>query len=328
MVRRLGKIGLLAAAGVMVGILTAMDVAQAADKVRMGSRNTNLDVVLLESGLAEKYGLEIEVVRIKTGIEMAEALIGGGVDVGIVGGAPLVSAMVRTDKMVLIGSAWTTDGSYAKVLVRPDSPYKSIEDLKGKKIANKIGSGSYRALGDWCAKHGCKVTDFEILNTSPASIVAALESGSVDAGIWFAPTTSIAVHKGIARILMDFKGANLGAATWVARKEFAANNKDVLARFMAATVDAQELILKDPRKGAELLSAGLKKLGRDLPVEVLELGINDFYYEHGMLDGKLVQAYSDVFDAFKARGKLRGDKPDFNEFLDDSFYQAGLKLRR
>lgn len=302
-------------------------VLQAADKIRMGSRNTNLDVVLLESGIAKKYNLDIEVVRVKTGIEMAEALIGGSLDVGIVGGAPLVSALLKVKKLEVIGNAWTTDGGYAKVLVKKDSPIKSIEDLKGKKIANKIGSGSYRALGDWCAKNNCKVSDFQILNTAPAAIIAALESGSVDAGIWFAPTTSIAVHKGLARILMDFKGANLGQATWTVRKAFADKNPDVLSRFLAATVDAQELISKSPRKGAELLSQGLKKLGRDLPVEVLEIGINDFVYEHGLTDKK-AQVFDAIFTALKARGKYRGDKPDFTQFFNDKYYKAALKLRK
>lgn len=302
-------------------------VLQAADKIRMGSRNTNLDVVLLESGIAKKYNLDIEVVRVKTGIEMAEALIGGSLDVGIVGGAPLVSALLKVKKLEVIGNAWTTDGGYAKVLVKKDSPIKSIEDLKGKKIANKIGSGSYRALGDWCAKNNCKVSDFQILNTAPAAIIAALESGSVDAGIWFAPITSIAVHKGLARILMDFKGANLGQATWTVRKAFADKNSDVLSRFLAATVDAQELISKSPRKGAELLSQGLKKLGRDLPVEVLEIGINDFVYEHGLTDKK-AQVFDAIFTALKARGKYRGDKPDFTQFFNDKYYKAALKLRK
>lgn len=312
----------------LAAALTATGSAQAADKVKMGSRNTNLDVILIEGGFAKKYGIDVDVVRVKTGIEMAEALIGGGVDVGIVGGAPLVSALRRTNKIVVVGAAWTSDGGYAKVLVRPDSPYKTLDDLKGKKIANKIGSGSYRALGDWCAKNGCKVSDFQILNTSPAAIIAALESGSVDAGIWFAPTTSIAVHRGIARVLTDFKGANLGAATWSARKDFAANRKDVLVRFMAATIDAQELIKKDPKKAAQLLASGLKKAGRDLPVPVLEMGMNDFDYVHGMLDGKLLKVYSDIFDAFKKRGKYKGDKPDFNKFLDASVYQAALESRK
>ena len=175
----------------------------------------------------QSTGLDIDVVRLKTGIEMAEALIGGSIDVGIVVGAPLTSTLLRTDKLLVIGSAWTTDGGYAKVLVSKDSPYQSIRDLKGKKIANNIGSDSYRALGDWCAKNDCSVDDFQILDTAPAAIIAALEAGSVEAGIWFAPTTLIAVRKGVARILGDFKGANLGQATWTARKAYAEEHPDV-----------------------------------------------------------------------------------------------------
>jgi sulfonate transport system substrate-binding protein len=320
-------VSIAAATLIAAGLALGATLASAADKIRMGSRNTNLDLVLLESGIADKYDLDIEVVRVKTGIEMVEALIGGSIDIGIVGGAPMTSALLKTDRLVVVGNAWTTDGGYAKILVRKDSPLKSIMDLKGKKIANKIGSGSYRALGDWCAKNGCKITDFEILNTAPAAIIAALESGSVDAGIWFAPTTSIAVHKGVARILGDFKGANLGQATWAARKAFAGENVDVMNRFMAATVDAQELIVNDPDKASELLAQGLKKIGQDLPIEVLKLGINDFVYEHGLNDKK-VEVFDAIFVALKAQGKYRGDKPDFRVFFDPSYYEAGLKLRK
>lgn len=142
MTKKFRKLFFHAIATLFIGTVVASSIAQAADKIVMGSRDTNLDVILLESGLAKKYDLDIEVVRVKTGIEMAEALIGGGIDIGIVGGSPLVSAILRTDKITLVGSAWITDGGYAKVIVRKDSPIKSIEDLKGKKIANKIGSGS------------------------------------------------------------------------------------------------------------------------------------------------------------------------------------------
>lgn len=79
-------------AAITLGLCTTA-VANAADKIRMGTRNTNLDVILIESGLAAKYNLEIEPIKVKTGVEMAEGLIGGGIDVGIVGGAPLVSAL-------------------------------------------------------------------------------------------------------------------------------------------------------------------------------------------------------------------------------------------
>ena len=298
----------------------------AGDEVRFGARTTNLEIIIIEGEFFQKYNIDPKVVRIKTGVEMGEALIGGSIDVGIVGGAPLVSALTVANNIVVLGNAWTTDGGYAKVLVKVDAPYKKILDLKGKKIANKIGSGSYRALGDWCKKNGCSHADFEILNTAPASIFAALEAGSVEAGIWFAPTTSIAVHKGIARVLGDFKGANLGQATWAGLKGFADKNPEIMARVMAATVEAQEFILNNPEKAAEILSRGLKKTGKDIPVEVLAMGINDFHYEHGMTSKK-VEVFEAIFSSAKQAGKLKGDMPDFNSVLNNSYYEAGLKLR-
>ena len=123
-----------------------------AETIRMSSRSSNWDIVLIESGIAEKYGLELEVVPMKTGVEVTEAMIGGSVDVGSIGETPLTSLLSKTDLVAVIGTAVSTDGGYAQVIVPKDSSIQTIDDLKGKRIATKVGSGSYRALNDWCAK--------------------------------------------------------------------------------------------------------------------------------------------------------------------------------
>jgi sulfonate transport system substrate-binding protein len=308
------------------GLLITPSLSNAEQELRMGNRSTNLDLILLESGLLKKYNLNVKVIRMKTGVEMAEAMVGRSINIGIIGGTPLTSLLTRTKTVICINNAWTTDGGYAKVLVRKDSPYKTLEDLKGKKIATKIGSGSYRVLGDYCKLHGgIKYSDFKILNTAPASILAALESGSVEAGIWFAPTTSIAVHKGFARILMDFKGANLGQATWTANKAFAEENFEMVSRYLAASMDAQDLLRSEPNYAAKLLSQGLKKRGRDISPEILEIGINDFIYEPGF--DRKVEVFETIFKSMKAAGKLRGDMPDFSAFIDKRYYNEAQKIR-
>ena len=322
--RILGMLSIVAVFTLGLVIMPALSNAE--QEIRMGNRSTNLDLVLLESGLLKKYNLNVKVIRMKTGVEMAEAMVGRSIDVGIIGGTPLTSLLTRTKTVICINNAWTTDGGYAKVLVRKDSPYKTLEDLKGKKIATKIGSGSYRVLGDYCKIHGgLKYSDFKILNTAPASILAALESGSVDAGIWFAPITSIAVHKGFARILMDFKGSNLGQATWTANKAYAEKNFELVARYLAATMDAQALLRNNPKLAAKLLAQGLKKRGRDLSPEILEIGINDFIYEPGF--DKKVEVFETIFKSMKAAGKLKGSMPDFNAFIDKRYYDEALKIR-
>jgi hypothetical protein len=45
-----------------VPLMAMVSGAWAADKIRMSSRATNWDLVLLESGVAEKYDLDVEIV--------------------------------------------------------------------------------------------------------------------------------------------------------------------------------------------------------------------------------------------------------------------------
>lgn len=307
-------------------MVCAVSTSVAAEKLRLSSRSANWDIVLIESGVAEKYGLEIEVVPMKTGAEVTEALVGGTVDVGSVGETPLTSLLAKTDLVGVVGTAVSTDGSYAQVIVQKDSTLNTIEDLKGKKIATKIGSGSYRALNDWCAKNDCSLDDFEILNTAPNAILAAVESGSVDAGIWFAPTTSIAVAKGFGRIMMNFKGANEGQASWVANRAFAEANPDIVVKFLAATMEAQDILVNDHDRAAALLEQGLKKRGRDLTADVLKMGLADFDYSPSMDAARKVRVFEGVFESLSAAGKLRGDMPDFAAALMPDYHDEALAL--
>lgn len=311
---------------VLTAVVSTLSGTAFAESIKMSSRASNWDIVLEESGVAEKYGIEIEIVPMKTGAEVTEALVSNSVNVGSVGETPLTSLLAQTDLVTVIGTAVSTDGSYAQVIVPKDSPLKTIEDLKGKNIATKIGSGSYRALSDWCAKNGCSLNDFNILNTAPGAILAAIESGSADAGIWFAPTTSIAVHKGFGRIMMNFKGANEGQASWVVNNAYAAEHPQAVAKFMAATIEAQRIIVEDPARAAKLLEQGMQKRGRDLTAEVLEMGLSDFDYSPNMDLEKKVRVLNGVWKSLTEAGKVSGDQPDFAKSLDASYFEKAEKL--
>ncbi len=322
---RIARHAMLAAA-LALPFAVGINQAVAADKVRMSSRSTNWDIVLIESGAAAKYDLEIDLVPMKTGVEVTEALIGGTVDVGSIGETPLTSLLAKTDVVGVIGTAVSTDGSYAQVIVRKESPLQTIDDLKGKKIATKIGSGSYRALNDWCKKNSCSLNDFEILNTAPNSILAAVEAGSVDAGIWFAPTTSIAVAKGFGRIMMNFKGANEGQASRVANRAFAEAHPDVVVKFLAATMEAQKILVNDHDRAAALLERGMKKRGRNLTADVLKMGLADFDYAPSMDQARKVRVFEGVFDSLTKAGKIKGEQPDFSKALVPELHEKAAAL--
>lgn len=315
-------VGCLVGAGILGYSLPAVS----ADKIKVSSRQSDWDLVLLESGVAEKYDLEIEDVPMKAGTDVAEALIGGGIDVASVGETPLTSLLSKTQAVGVIGVAVRTDGSYVKAIVPKDSNIASIKDLVGKRVATNVGAGSYRSFANWCAKNNVSIGDFEILNTPPTAILAALEANAVDAAIWFAPTTTIAVQNGFGKIIGDFKGMADGQASWVVNRKFAEANPDIVTRFVAATIEAQNILVNDPSRAAMLIEKGMQKLGRKISAQQLQPGFVDFNYSPEFDTQKSVKVFQDVFKGLAAEGKLSGEQPDFAALMMPQFYERAVKL--
>lgn len=74
------------------------------------------------------------------------------------------------------------DGYFSEAyVVRADGPIKSIEDVKGKRVAtNAIGSASDEAMRIMFHHHGLKDTDFTTVEANFANQPAMLEGGKVD----------------------------------------------------------------------------------------------------------------------------------------------------
>jgi sulfonate transport system substrate-binding protein len=66
-------------------------------------------------------------------------------------------------------------------VIRADGPIKTIEDIKGKRVAtNAIGSASDAAMRTMLHKHGVKDSDFTTVEANFANMPAMLEGGKVD----------------------------------------------------------------------------------------------------------------------------------------------------
>ena len=91
--------------------------------------------------------------------------------------APALGAAIMLAAL-LAGNAVSGTAEYA---VRADGPIKTIEDVKGKRIAtNTIGSASDSAMRAMFRKHGIKDTDFTTVETNFATMPAMIQGGKVD----------------------------------------------------------------------------------------------------------------------------------------------------
>ncbi|MFE6075078.1 ABC transporter substrate-binding protein [Paenibacillus sp. NPDC057886] len=144
-----------------------------------GIEGWGLHTGIIQEELKKKYGIEkVELVPFQTGPDLNESVIAGRVDVGNSGDTPALLARSSGAKTRLINFTNTEVNSI--LIGRKDGP-KSVEDLKGKKVAVVKGSLMYRFLIGYLNEKGLE-NDVEIINiNSIPDTEAALIRGEIDA---------------------------------------------------------------------------------------------------------------------------------------------------
>jgi sulfonate transport system substrate-binding protein len=321
----LRTLGRLAAAFAAFCMAASGIAAAEPDTIREGYRLTSTSILATDTDYAARYGLKIETVKLPTGIEANEAILTGAVDVAEVGITPFVTLLSRSSDVVAIGVASSGGGMY-RTVVRKESPYQSMDDLRGKKIAIRVGSGNYSAFLVYIASRGWKETDFQIVNSGDQEAIAALTAGSVDAVIYWEPIVSVLIAKGIARPIFSFKGVVDNPIFVVANRKAIAQKRPALIKYLATYMDAQALLTRDVPTAARLITAAMTGSGQQIDGKAIEMSIPSTDYVIDLTDTSSADAKAN-FELVKKAGKLRGSEPDWSRAFDASLIADARKLR-
>ena len=152
-------------------------------------------------------------------------------------------------------------------VVRADGPIKTIEDVKGHRIAtNTIGSASDAAMRTMFRKHGVKDSDFTTVETNFANMPAMIEGDKLGM-IGVLPQCA----KGIIgndkyRVLFTARDAvgPTQAVMWAMRAEIIAAHRPAVVDFFEDHIRAVRWFL-DPKNREEALAitADVTKLSKD-----------------------------------------------------------------
>ncbi|NSZ20053.1 ABC transporter substrate-binding protein [Agrobacterium vitis] len=313
-------------AAVVGAICAPVATAQAADEINSSYRLTSTSIMAMDTDYAAKYDLKVNKIKSSTGIEANEALLTGAVDVAEVGITPFVTLLSRTSDVVAIGVVSSGGGMY-RTVVKNASPYQSMDDLKGKKIAIKLGSGNYSAFLIYIASRGWKESDFQLVNTGDQEAIAALTAGSVDAVIYWEPIVSILISKGIARPIFSFKGIVENPVFLVTNRATIAKKPAALQKYVATFMDGQSALSKDVAGSAAMITSALNKAGQQIDGKAIELSIPSMAYDIALTDTAKSEA-KENWALLQKAGKLRGNEPDWSSAFDSQFIEAAQKLRK
>lgn len=124
----------------------------------------------------------------------------------------------RVTDLVTVGlqaNPGTSGGYY--LVARPGSGVKTIEDLRGKRVAYPPGSGRHMVTAGLLKRHGLDLrTDVQPVELAGAEVVPTFAAGAVDAAIVLGNQY---YQLGEPPILGDGKGINTGIQTLIVRRD-------------------------------------------------------------------------------------------------------------
>lgn len=172
---------------------------------------------LANAGQGTPY--EVDFADFSGGAAVIEALRSGAADVGSIGEAPVPIAVDSgvTDlvTVALQANPGTSGGYY--LVARPGSGVKTIEDLRGRRVAYPPGSGRHMVTAGLLKRHGLDLrTDVQPVELAGAEVVPTFAAGAVDAAIVLGNQY---YQLGEPPILGDGKGINTGIQTLIVRRD-------------------------------------------------------------------------------------------------------------
>ena len=150
--------------------------------------------------------------------------------------------------------AVSSRSSNTYVVVPADSPVKTIQELKGKKIGVALGTYMHAALLKIIKDAGLTVNDFKIVSADSATLNTAIATKDVDAAFISSDAFTLR-SRGVARIIYSTNNAPVfyqGAGSLVVRDAFAKKYPDIVRRFVKVWVKASYLASQNKNETLKL----------------------------------------------------------------------------
>jgi sulfonate transport system substrate-binding protein len=291
--------------------LLAVGPARAEEVLRMGDQRGNARALMEAAGVLDGLPYRLEWSEFPAAAPLLEALNAGAIDAGGVGDAPFTFA-AAAGAPVKAFMAFRNRQDGLAILVAPDSPIRSVADLKGKRVATNRGSIGHQVVLAALAEAGLPFDSVLFSFLPPADAKIALASGSVEAWATWEPYTSTAELAGLARVVRDGNGITPGLTFTVARDSALMDKRPLLADFAARLARARAWALKDPAPNAKVWSkliglpeavplrwfgrAGYRTVPIDADVIADEQRTIDLYVRAGLIPKARAPQAAAIFD--------------------------------
>lgn len=247
------------------------------DTITIGYQNVpNGDLVVKHDQLLEQaFGpdVTIEWKLFDSGGSVNEAVLAGGVDIGLVGSSP---ASRGISSGIQYSVPWIFDviGKAEALVVRGDSGIATLADLEGKTIATPFASTSHYSLLAALTDAGIAESDVNIIDSEPDAIYAAWQQGDIDGAYVWNPNLAKLIDEGGKVLVTSEDLAKKGKTTYdlaIVTNQFAAAFPGAVQTWLDQQNAAVETIKNDPDHAAEAVAAELNITPEEAKQQLSEL---------------------------------------------------------
>jgi sulfonate transport system substrate-binding protein len=276
--------------------------AQADTKeVRIGYQKNGVLVIARQQAALEKHlapqGIEVKWVEFSSGPPMLEAMNVGSVDYGAVGDSPPVFAQAASAAIVYAAGQPITNGQ--GILVPPNSPIRSIAELKGKRVGFTKGSSAHNVIVQTLEKAGLSYADITPVYLTPPDAGPAFANGSIDAWSIWDPYFAIGETKQNGRILVNASEITKTNSFYIANRDFAKTRGAVLQQIIDVTSSTAKWAETHRDEVAKALSAVT-----NIPLDIQTVAANRSSFAVGPITDDIIATQQGVADRFFKLGLI------------------------
>jgi sulfonate transport system substrate-binding protein len=243
----------LAGAALLLPAFGALGHERAAVPLRIGYQKSGSLVIVRQQNGLKALPAAVEWVEFTSGPPILEALNAGAIDFCATGDTPPIFAQAAGADVIYVGGQPIV-GTNSAMLVRQDSPIRTLADLRGKRVAYTKGSSAHNFVVQALASVGMKPADIQSVFLQPSDAGAAFRNGSLDAWAIWDPFYAMAAADSGVRVLTTAEGVAPTNSFFLARRAFADQNPALILGVLDAINVAAAWVRAHPEELAEIMA--------------------------------------------------------------------------
>lgn len=219
---------------------------------------SGLPYLAAAKGYFAQEGLAVTFQSYTSGRDALKASLDKQADLATVADMPVMYATMKRQPVAIVASIFTASRSYW-VLARHSRGVVTLADLKDKTIGVTSGTDGHFVLSTMLARHRLELNQVNIVNLVPEEMLAALQSGKVDAISTWEPWLG-AASRALGADAVEFRtdpgfviDFNLaGRADWISA------NQGKIQSLLRALLRAKRFAEEQPKEAHELITRHMK----------------------------------------------------------------------